>query len=57
MLHYQKLLYTLEIIKLKFLSRYYNDLLINYLEVEKTCKIIAKKYSKLIFYYNIKKYV
>ena len=44
MLYYKNFLYILKIIKIKFISQHNNDLVINYIEVEKPYGVIVKKY-------------
>lgn len=43
-LYYQNLLYILEIICIELISCYYKNLLPNHFEIEKTRKLIARKY-------------
>lgn len=41
----------------KFISQDYNNLLVNYFEIDKIQELITRKYWQLTFYYNIKAYV
>ncbi len=43
-LYYQSLLYIPKVIYSELISRYHNDLLAGYFGIEKTCKLIARKY-------------
>ncbi len=43
-LHYQSLSYVPKVIHLELISRHYNDPLAGHFGLEKTCKVIAKKY-------------
>ncbi len=44
MLYYQDLLYVSKVICSELISRYYNDPLTGYFGIEKTQKLIARKY-------------
>ncbi len=44
MLHYQGLLYVPKVICLELISRYHDDPFVGHVGIEKTCKLIARKY-------------
>lgn len=56
-LHYQGLLYVLDIIQSKLVSYYYYDSLANQFRIKTTQKLVAKKYFWCIFRLNIETYV
>ncbi len=56
-LHYQGLPYIPKVIHLKLISRHYNDLLAGHFGIEKTRKLIAKKYYWPMLQQNVKAYV
>ena len=43
-LYHQRLLFVPEIIQIKLISRYYNDLLADHFDINKTGELISKKY-------------
>ena len=43
-LHYQRLSYILKVIHSEWISRHYNNLFISHFGIEKTWKLIARKY-------------
>ncbi len=43
-LHYQGLLYVLKVIRSELISRHHDDPLAGHFGIEKTCKLIARKY-------------
>ena len=48
MLHYQNFLYILKIFYLELISRHHNNFFTSYLDIEKTRKLIARKYYLLM---------
>lgn len=55
---YQKnLSYILEIIKTKIINIYYNNLLVEYFDIEKTWELVAHKYYWLILKVDVEYYV
>ena len=57
MLHFQDLLYILEIIFTELISQNYNNSLIGHFGIKKIRELVAWKYYWLTFYYNVKAYV
>ena len=49
--------YIFKIIKIKLISKLYNNLLYRYFRIKKTKKLIILKYCLLSIYYNIKIYI
>ncbi len=43
-LYYQGLSYVPKVIRLELISRHHDDPLAGYFSIEKTCKLIARKY-------------
>lgn len=56
-LYHQSSLYVLEIIKIKLINKYHNNILEDYFDIKKTCKLITIKYYLLILCYYGKKYL
>lgn len=44
MLHHQKRSFVLEIIQIKLISKYHNNFLASYFSINKTKKLISRKY-------------
>ncbi len=57
MLHYQDFPYVPKVIRSKLISRHYNDSLAGHFGIEKTCKLIARKYYWSTLRWNIEAYV
>ncbi len=57
MLHYQGLLYILKVIRLELISRHHDNPLAGHFGIEKTCKLIARKYYWPTLPQNIEAYV
>ncbi len=57
MLHYQSLPYVPKVICLELINRYHDDLLAGHCGLEKTCKLIARKYYRPALQRDIKAYV
>lgn len=55
-LYYQDLPYILKIIRAKIMSKYYDNPLTKYFEIQKTWEFIAQKYYWPIFKINIEFY-
>lgn len=55
-LHDQNLLYIFENIYYKIISYSHNDLLVGYLKIKETRKLVARKYFTSIFYQDVKAY-
>ena len=56
-LYHQGLPHVLEIIRTELISRYYNDLLASYFGIEKTRKLVARKYYWETLRHDIEVYV
>lgn len=56
-LHYQSLPYILEIIRFKLICRHHDNLLASHFEINKTCRLVAKKYYWLTLRNDIEAYV
>lgn len=56
-LHHQDLLYVLEIIKSKVINYHHDDLLPSYFGINKTRKLVAKKYFLPTFCQDVEAYV
>lgn len=57
MFYYQGLPYVLKIICSKLISRHHNDLLVDHFGIEKTQKLIARKYYWLTLQKDVKAHV
>ncbi len=56
-LHYQGLPYVPKVIRLELISRHYDDSLTGHFGIEKTSKLIARKYYWLTLWQNVEAYV
>lgn len=56
-LHYQNLLYNLEIIQSELINCYHNDLLADHFKINKTCELIARKYYWPTLCQNVEAYI
>lgn len=57
MFHQENLLYIPKVLQIKLISRYYNNLLASYFDINKTQKLIAQKYYWYTFWADIETYV
>ncbi len=57
MLHYEGLLYISKIIYFELISKYHNNLLVDYFRIKKTQELIAHKYYYPMLLQDIKAYI
>ena len=57
MLDHQGLLFVLETIQMELISRHQNNPLTGHFGIEKTCKLLARKYYWPFLKHNVKAYV
>ena len=57
MLHYQSLLFVPKTIWMKLITRYHNNLVVDYFGIEKTYKLLVSKYYWPLLRYNVEAYV
>lgn len=56
-LHYQRLLFVLKAIRIKFISQHYNDLLAKHFGIDKIREVISRKYYWSSLRKDIKAYI
>ena len=56
-MHREGLAYVLEILKIKVISRYHNDLLVRHFGIENTQELVARKYYWPTFRADIEAYI